>query len=193
MVYLNPNSGQWQWHMVGFNLLEKCNWEETVPNQGLLIYLEPHMTFSTNWCELLCNLTSSWLPLTHYLSFSLSVSLLLNPSPLSMLSSSTLPLVLTHTLALIDSPPIKMGLNIFLYELSLICSEWIIYYVAHGVTENVFSMNIVQHFSDFHKLQIILLQSSPSTVTEDFITGPVLQAMLWEWNSRGAESFKCNI
>lgn len=48
--------------------------EETVPKQGHLIYSEPHMTFSTNWCEILCNVTNSWLPLTHYLSFSLSPS-----------------------------------------------------------------------------------------------------------------------
>lgn len=48
--------------------------EETVPKQGHLIYSEPHMTFSTNWCEIFCNVTNCWLPLTHYLWFSLSSS-----------------------------------------------------------------------------------------------------------------------
>lgn len=70
---LQPNSGR-QWHSVGFNLPEKHNGGGKVPKQGHLIYSETHVTFSTNWCEIFCGVTNSWLPLTHYLWFSLSSS-----------------------------------------------------------------------------------------------------------------------
>lgn len=83
--------------------------EETVPKQGHLIYSEPHMTFSTNWCEILCKATTTS---SHSLSLILALFLLLlllNLSPLSFLSSSVLPLVLAQTLAFIVSSQIKKG------------------------------------------------------------------------------------
>lgn len=47
--------------------------EETAPKWGHHIYSERHMTFSANWCGVLCNVTNSWLSLTRYLWFSLSL------------------------------------------------------------------------------------------------------------------------
>lgn len=115
--------------------------EETVPKQGHLIYSEPHMTFSTNWCEILCNPTNtSSHSLSLILALFLLLLLLLNLSPLSFLSSSVLPLVLAQTLAFIVSLQIKKGLHFFyMIQLSLICSEWITQCVTHGVTDHVFS------------------------------------------------------
>lgn len=50
------------------NRLEKCNKGGNSPKT------RTHMTFSTNWYEIFCNITNSWLPLTHYLWLSLSSS-----------------------------------------------------------------------------------------------------------------------
>ncbi len=97
---------------------------------------------------------------SHSLSLIFALFLLLLPlnlSPLSFLPHSVLPLVLAQTL--IVSSQIKKGLTIsffYMIQLSLICSEWIMHCVTHGVTEMYFQ-EYSQCFSDFHKLQIILL------------------------------------
>lgn len=112
---------------------------------------------------------------SHSLSLILTLFLflLLNLSPLFFLSSSVLHSFSHRRWHSSCHRGLKRGWLLFfnMIHLSLICSEWIMHCVTHGVTENVFSWIFSAFFYFPEAEDNFFLKSSPSTVSDNFITG----------------------
>lgn len=130
--------------------------EETVSKQGHLIYSEPHMTFSTNWCEILCSVTNSWLLLTHYLWFSLSSSYFF--SIYHLFPFSPPPFFHSFSQRCWQSSShhrFKRGWLFFMWYSSALFVLNELCIVSLMGWQKMYFHEYFQHFSIFHKLQIV--------------------------------------
>lgn len=113
--------------------LRSIIWVE-VPKQGHLIFSEPNMSCSSNWCEIFCNVTNIWFPFTHYLWFSLS--------PQSFTSSLPAPTFsVSSTRSRTDAATRQLnrdqkGADCVFIRLSLILFKLIMHCVTSNMTEN---------------------------------------------------------